>query len=292
MSTNVSNLKDRPLPPVIAIGNHKGGVGKTITSLHLAAGLAKKGRRILVIDADPQANLSTTLLPEDFDSWEKHSVWAALEAEKGDLASFAIQSNTEDIDILPNSYPSEEWANKVQANVHMDLFYGLQRLWNNDSEKIRQYDYVIIDTPPAINVHTKNSIMVSDYVLIPIPVGDSYAIDGFADYYHFIKQARQAKNNIRPELLGVLLVKDNKGVKTCNEFKAQATKYFQAIEVPVFKTVVRNNIDLAKAITLQQSIFDFDPKKNGAIDYRDVVEELEEMIQGRNKKEVVSSSPP
>jgi chromosome partitioning protein len=268
---------DERKPIVMAIGNQKGGVGKTTTMVNLGEGLAREGNKVLAVDADPQSNATTTIIKE-LGQREIFSIAKALESEPGtsNLSSMACPTKNPNLDIVPNTIKCMEWERTVTGTT--DSVLGFTRLIKND-EGIKKYDYLIIDTPPNIGTMVNNALMISDFCIIPVPVSDQYALDGLATFIGLLQSIHQQNDNL--QLLGVLLTKFDSRAPTHKKNLEKTNNYLLSKGIPVFKTVIRNNIDINKAQSKRKTIFEFDKSKYGAIDYSNLSMELIETVKER-----------
>lgn len=255
-------------PIIITVGNNKGGVGKSTTCVNLSAGLAMEGARVLVVDGDPQSNTTSTLLP-DFGLRENSSLVKALEDPEGAFSPNACATKTEHMEIVPNSIRCMEW--EVRSYASIDSVLGFSRLLQNDKD-IGRYDYMLIDTPPNIGPMLRNALLISDYVLVPCPVGDQYALDGFSTFLQVLSQAKQQNKKLL--LLGVVLTKFDGRAGTHKKNKDRIRAFFDAKGIPVFDTEIRVNIDIDRAHSHRKSIFEFDATKSGALDYHALAREV------------------
>jgi chromosome partitioning protein len=266
------------MPKIITIGNNKGGVGKTTTTINLAAGIARLGKRVLVVDADPQSNTTITLLP-DLEMREDSNLVRALENENGTFTQNSCPTNTDNLFVVPNSIKCMEWEAKSYSSI--DSVLGFARLLNND-ENIDQFDYLVIDTPPNIGPMLRNALMVSDYVICPIPVADQYALDGFSTFLNVLYQAKQQNKKLL--LLGVLLTKFDGRSITFKHNREKIRKFFFTKNIPVFNSEIRVNVDLDRAHSNRKTIFEFDPKgrKSGHQDYAALADEILSSVGEQN----------
>jgi chromosome partitioning protein len=262
-------------PVIITVGNNKGGVGKSTTCVNLSAGLSKEGFRVLVVDGDPQSNTTSTLLP-DLGLRENSSLVKALEDPEGAFSPNACATRTEHLEIVPNSIRCMEWEVKSYSSI--DSVLGFSRLMQNDKD-IGKYDFVVIDTPPNIGPMLRNSLLISDYVLVPCPVGDQYALDGFSTFIQVLSQAKQQNKKLL--LLGVVLTKYDGRAVTHKKNKTRIRAFFDSKGMPVFDTEIRVNIDIDRAHSHRKTIFEFDSAKSGAVDYLELAKE----VIGRVKQE-------
>lgn len=264
-------------PVIIAIGNHKGGVGKTTTAVNLSGGLAINGSRVLTIDADPQSNTTMTIIKE-LAQREMFSLVKALESEPGstNISSMACPTSNPNLDIVPNNIKCMEWEAKAFGTT--DSVLGFYRLIKNDAV-LKEYDYCIIDTPPNIGAMVNNSLMVADYCIMPVPVSDQYALDGLQTFLSLLQRVKHQSEKL--QLLGVVLTQYDSRAPTNKKNLEKTRNYLKSRGVPVFKTIIRQNVDIKKAQSKRKTIFEYDRSKNGSIDYKELAEEVKTVIEER-----------
>ncbi|MFI3270685.1 MAG: ParA family protein [Pseudomonadota bacterium] len=261
-------------PFIITVGNHKGGVGKTTSVINIAAGIARTGRNVLVVDADPQSNTTLALLP-DMAVRNTRELRNAFNVDSGKLSTQACVSNTENLDIVPNSINCMLWERSVYTS--MDSVLGFKRVMEND-QPLSRYDYILIDTPPNLGPMVHNALMVSHGVIVPIPVGDQYALDGVNTYFEILKQIKGQNADLR--ILGILLTKMDGRTQSHKTNLKQIRVTFEALGFPVFQSVVGVNVDLERAHTRRQTIFDYAPQSSGASYYASATAELLKILEG------------
>lgn len=266
---------------IITLGNQKGGVGKTTTTVNLADALGREGRRVLVIDADAQGN-STSILLKEIGLREQFSLVKALEAPVGEvfMSSMACSTGNDNVDVVPNTIRCMLWERSSSSTP--DAILGFLRLIRHD-EGLKKYDYVLIDTPPNIGAMVNNALMISDYAIIPIPTSDQFALDGLATFLRILQNIRGQNGKLK--LLGVLLTKYDSRANIYVRNRERIIDFFSAKGINVFNTCIRINVDIDRAHMKRKTIFEFDPSKYGAIDHQALAKEIEELIRREDGKE-------
>ena len=240
----------------IVIANHKGGVGKTTSSINISAGLVKKGKNVLIIDTDPQSNLT-----ESFGIFDPVKD-LYLSFSKGDpLPIINVKKN---LSIVPNSLNFSgielEIAGRMPREIILkELMTGLDKT----------YDYCIIDCPPSLGLITLNALVAADEVYIPMEA-EFLAYRGIDSIVGIINLV---KKHFNPELMikGVFFTKYNEQRILTKEIKNQIKGYFGD---NLMKTTIRVNVALAEAQSSGKDIFEYDPNSNGAKDYMSLVNEI------------------
>lgn len=262
-------------PPIfITIGNRKGGVGKTTSVINLASYLAILGKKILIIDTDPQGNCSSILL-ENFDDRNTHSLIDALEAPAGEglLSKIACDTYHPGIKIVPNTSRCMLWERKIAQES--DAVLGISRLINQDPG-LYNYDFIFFDTPPNLGVMMNNALMASDYVIIPIPPSDQFSLDGLAAYLDLIASIR--KHNKRLRLLAVLITKyDPDWGNSLHNF-IQIKKYFSQKKISIFHTLIHNSPEIDMSHVERKPVIETAPQSDGANEYSALGRELLEIF--------------
>jgi chromosome partitioning protein len=246
---------------VISIGSQKGGVGKTTTSLALAAGLAQKGKKVLLIDVDYQANSSKVLLPDYQKLDTQETVYATILERKPLRAHKTAIPNLEIV-------PSHILVSNADLTLITALDNRAQRL-KIELEKIRgQWDYVLIDCPPSIGWLTLNAFTASDKIIVVVSPG-YFELDSIVQ---IDKTVAKVKEEFNPnlELLGMLFnLSDNTNATT-----ASLQLLRQAYPNKVFRTIIPRNTDIKEAQLSKQDIFAFNSRANAAIAYQNLMREL------------------
>ncbi|NVK23123.1 MAG: ParA family protein [Kangiellaceae bacterium] len=219
---------------VIAITNQKGGVGKTTTSVNLAASLAQEGQRVLLIDLDPQGNATMGSGVEKNDL--ELSVYDSL-MEPSETKSHVVVSEVAGFDLLPSN------ADLTAAEVHLlELTDKEQRLAQAIEKVNLYYDYVLIDCPPSLNMLTLNALVASDSVIIPMQC-EYYALEGLSALLNTISQV-QEHINPRLEIEGILRTMYDPRNRLSLEVSRQLFNHFAD---KVYRTVIPRNVRLAEA---------------------------------------------
>lgn len=245
---------------VISISNQKGGVGKTTTVCSLAAGLKKKGFRVLMIDLDPQGNLGFSV------GAETETCATIYDVLKGDVKTqFAIQkSDTADIIIssILLSGIELEFTNTGREYLLKEALKPILGL----------YDYIILDTPPALGIITINAFTASNTIVVPM-LSDIFSLQGIAKLYETVERVKKYCN---PSLTisGILLTKFNPRTLLSREIRGTAELIAQDLNIPLFNSYIRSSVVVSEAQSIQQNILDYSPKNNIAKDYLKFTDEL------------------
>ena len=249
----------------IAIFNQKGGVGKTTTNINLAACLALKGKKILIVDIDPQGN-TTTGMGITKKGLENTS-YELLVDSSVDPQRVIMHTNVENLDIIPAS------VNLAGAEIEMVQVEGRERQLKKALDKVKaKYDYIFIDCPPSLGLLTINSLTAVDSVLIPIQC-EFYALEGVSQLMSTIELVKKGFNpnlQIQGVILSMFDGRTNLSIQVVEEVK----KYFKN---KVYTTVIPRNVRLAEAPSYGMPITEYDPASRGAEAYREFAEEFLEI---------------
>lgn len=241
---------------IISLLNHKGGVGKTTSAINIGAGLVELKKRVLLVDLDPQANLTLSLgVPR-----QKVTIYEAIRGE-AELEPYNVRPG---FDIITSSLDLSgaemEMINEAgREYILRELFEPL----------VDQYDFIIIDCPPSLSLLTLNALTCSRYVIIPLQT-QFLALQGLAKIKQVIDKVKFRLNKDL-EICGVLATMYDSRVVLNRDVVETIHKYFGE---QVFKTYIRNNVALAEAPAQRKDIFTYQPKSMGADDYLSVCREL------------------
>ena len=246
---------------MIAIGNQKGGVGKTTTTVNLGAALAFQGKKVLIIDMDSQGNATSGLGIERADV--KQSVYEVL-VDQIEAAGAILPTSRENLWILPSTLQLAGAEIELATADHRE-----SRLKQAIDPIKADYDYILVDCPPSLGQLSLNAFTASDTILIPVQC-EYYALEGLSQLLNTIRLVQRTYNkNFRIEgvLLTMLDARTNLGYEVVEEVR----KYFQE---KVYQTIITRNVRLSEAPSYGQSVIDYDPKSRGAEMYMDLAKEV------------------
>ena len=246
---------------IIAIANQKGGVGKTTTAINLSAALAEKGKKILLIDSDPQGN-ATSGFGIDKNNIE-NTVYELILSECS-VKDCIIKDVRKNLSLIP--------SNMNLAGADIELI-GRERkefiLKEEIDWVVNEYDYILIDCPPSLNSLTVNAMVASSTVLVPIQC-EYYALEGISQLIYAINLVRERLNpvlNIEGVVFTMFDTRTNLSQQVVNNVKENLSQY-------VFETVIPRNIRVAEAPSHGKPITEYDPRSIGAKSYMDLAKEL------------------
>ncbi len=247
---------------IIAITNQKGGVGKTTTAINLAAALATKGLRTLLVDLDPQGNSSMSFI--DIRGVER-SIYDALVESDVSVADVIVP-----VEKAPNLFiaPATIALAKIEAKLtgEIDSHY---RLKDQLDQVHDDFDYIVIDTPPTLGVITVNALVAATHVMIPIQAS-YFALEGTDDLLETVDKIKM-RANPQLQILGALITLFDKRTLLSKDIHEQIEQVFGD---KVFDTVITKSVRLEESPAYQESIFTFAPKSSGAYEYYRLSEEV------------------
>lgn len=244
------------MPEILAIVNHKGGVGKTATCLSLGKALALAGHKTLIIDMDPQANLSLSMGIEE----PQESIYHSL-CNQSDLPRIALDKN---LDIIPADLELSAAEMKLQAQ-HINGYFKLKNLLNPIGN---EYAYILIDCPPSLGILTINAMIAATGIIIVVQ-SQYLAYKGMGTILELIQSLQ---NNLNPQLniTGILLTHTNRTVVSNSIIERVKTDF----GAKVFESMIRQNVSLIEASTVHKDIFSYAPKSAAAEDYMRLAQEI------------------
>ena len=246
---------------VIAIANQKGGVGKTTTSINLSASLAAKGKKVLVVDTDPQGNTTSGFGVDKNDV--ENTVYELLLGECS-VREAIIKDVVPGVSIIPSN------VNLAAAEIELIGIEKKEYILKNEIDWIRaDYDYIMIDCPPSLSMLTINAMTTADSVLVPIQC-EFYALEGLSQLIHTINLV---KERLSPDLAMEGIVFTMYDSRT-NLSEQVVENVKENIEYKVFNTMIPRNIRLAEAPSYGQPISMYDPKSAGAEAYMNLADEI------------------
>ncbi len=244
---------------IIGVANQKGGVGKTTTAVNLASALGVLEKRILLIDADPQANASSGLGVEEINFSTYHLLEHSAEASK-----CILPTTSPNVDIIPSH------IDLVAAEIELVDRENREYMMREALKSIKdQYDYIIIDCAPSLGLITINALTAADSVIIPIQC-EYFALEGLGKLLNTIKNVQKIHN---PDLdiEGLLLTMYDSRLRLSNQVVEEVNSHFPEM---VFETIISRNVRLSEAPSFGESILSYDAESKGAIQYIQLAEEV------------------
>lgn len=258
---------------VVAIANQKGGVGKTTTAINFASSLAALEHKVLLIDADPQANATSGL---GFDVKNiKTSIYECLIDSKNPK-DVILNSEIETLDLLPSH------IDLVGAEIEMISLPNREKMMKFMIEKIeKEYDFIIIDCSPSLGLLTVNALSASNTIIIPVQC-EYFALEGLGKLLNTIKFI-QGRLNPDLQIEGFLLTMYDSRLKLANQVVEEVKKHFQQM---VFETIINRNVKLGEAPSFGKPILLYDVNSSGAVNYLTLAREF---LQNNEKTKISNS---
>jgi chromosome partitioning protein len=253
---------------IIVIANQKGGVGKTTTAINLSAACAMQGKRVLLIDLDPQGNTTLSFVEPTSVSESAFELFTEVNQP---LENLIYSTKVENLEIIPSKINLA----KLEAKLVGD-FDAIFRLRDRIEQIRLNYDFIFIDTPPTLGLITVNALVAANYVLIPIQ-SSYFALEGTDDLLETVEKVR-SRPNPDLELLGVMVTLFDKRTALSKDVEAQIRDVFGD---KAFKTVINRSVRLEESPAHKETIFTFSPKSSGAAEYHNLSKEVLERVQKR-----------
>ena len=246
---------------IIAVANQKGGVGKSTTAINLSACLGEAGKRVLIIDIDPQGNTTSGFGVEKNEL--EATVYELLLGEAS-LDDCLIHLDYDNLDLLPSN------VNLAGAEIELVEVENKEYVLKGQIDQIRDsYDYIIIDCPPSLNMLTVNAMTTADSVLVPIQC-EYYALEGLAQLMNTVELVRERLNSSL-EIEGVVFTMYD---ARTNLSLQVAENVRENLNQRIYKTVIPRNVRLAEAPSYGMPIIEYDPRSAGAESYRQLAREV------------------
>ncbi|MCA1623329.1 MAG: ParA family protein [Acidobacteria bacterium] len=251
---------------IVVIANQKGGVGKTTTAINLSAACANQGKRVLLLDLDPQGNSSLSFVDTNVINSSAFELFTELQQP---WENFIYSTKIKRLDIVPSKINLAKLETKLVGDF--DAIFRLK----DRLEKIRaNYDLIFIDTPPTLGLITVNALVAATQVLIPIQ-SSYFALEGTDDLLETIEKVR-SRPNPDLDLLGVLVTLFDKRTALSKEVEAHIRKVFGE---KTFKTIITRSVRLEESPAHKEAIFSFAPNSSGAVEYEKLSKEVLERVQ-------------
>jgi chromosome partitioning protein len=246
---------------ILAIANQKGGVGKTTTSINLAAALAQKGYETLLVDLDPQGNATLSFLdPEQIQT----SIYEVLVEEDKAVKDAVCKTSYKHLSVVPARINLAKFESKLLGDIDSHF-----RLKDRLKSVLQDFKYIIIDTPPTLGLLTVNSLVASTHLLVPIQ-SSYFALEGTDDLLETVEKIR-GRANPNLEFLGVVITIHDKRTILGRDIRNHIHEVFGK---KVFRTIISRSVRLEESPAYKEPIFTFAPHSTGALEYYKLSEEV------------------
>lgn len=255
---------------IVAFCNQKGGVGKTTSSVNIAASLSEMGYRTLLVDMDPQGNAGSGLGINKY--YVERSVYHAL-IEEATLKSVLRKTACKNLLVAPSN------RDLIGAEVELVQAFAREKKLKNVLNSVQNdFDYCLIDCPPSLNLLTVNALTAAEDVVIPVQT-EYYALEGISELVHTIELVKKSLNaDLR--IAGIILTMYDSRNNLANQVVSEVRSYFKE---KVFQTIIPRNVKLSESPSHGQPIFLYDPKSKGAETYYQLAQEIHETLDGTAK---------
>ncbi|SFS19776.1 ParA family protein [Yoonia litorea] len=262
--------KSASFPTIIAIANQKGGVGKTTTTINLGAALAELGKRVLLVDLDPQGNASTGLGIE-YDMRDA-TTYDLLSGEIS-LADAALTTSVDRLEIVPAT--TDLSSADIELGDNANRSFLLREVLRKSGGGAEDYHYILIDCPPSLNILTVNAMVAADSIIVPLQ-SEFFALEGLSQLILTVRDVRQSANpDLRIEGIALTMYDARNNLSLQVEDDAR-----ENMGDMVFKTVIPRNVRLSEAPSFAVPVLNYDTNSKGSAAYRALAKE----VIGRTKK--------
>jgi chromosome partitioning protein len=262
--SRVSDDRTSGPPRILAIANQKGGVGKTTTAINLGAALAREGRRVLIVDLDPQGNASTGL---GIAAQDRRVTTYDVVVGDASPERALLPTSVAGLSIIPAT--TDLSSADIELIDNGSRSFLLRRALRSPAMQRAGIHYILIDCPPSLNILTVNAMVAADAVLVPLQT-EFFALEGLSQLMLTIREVRQTANpNLRIE--GVVLTMYDRRNNLSQQVEADARENLGDL---VFRTVVPRNVRLSEAPSYAMPVLDYDPGSTGSLAYRSLASEL------------------